>query len=157
MCQPKFTIDVAPCFILRANRYLVDTLHNNGLRHSFPSLRTKGTKELAYFHSLVHCTEIGKYSRSLLLHSRGMRHRWDRDLDGTWIYQLLMYHRPCHRPCQAFQYQSLQYLVKDAVRFYFKKVFLKNSKASLNNIGQKCESWSSWISILYIHYKITTI
>jgi hypothetical protein len=34
MCQPKLTIDVAPCFVLRANRSLVGILHNNGLRHS---------------------------------------------------------------------------------------------------------------------------
>jgi hypothetical protein len=32
--QPKLTIDVAPCFLLRANRSLVGILHNNGLRHS---------------------------------------------------------------------------------------------------------------------------
>jgi hypothetical protein len=34
ICQPKFTIDVAPCFVLQDNRFLVGILHNNGLRHS---------------------------------------------------------------------------------------------------------------------------
>jgi hypothetical protein len=34
MLQPKVTIDVAPCFVLRANRSLLAILHNNGLRHS---------------------------------------------------------------------------------------------------------------------------
>jgi hypothetical protein len=34
MCQPKLTIDVAPCFVLQANRFLVGILRNNGLRHS---------------------------------------------------------------------------------------------------------------------------
>jgi hypothetical protein len=34
LCQPKITIDVARCFVLRANRSLVVILHNNGLRHS---------------------------------------------------------------------------------------------------------------------------
>jgi hypothetical protein len=34
-----FTIDVAPCFVLLANRSLVDILHNNGLRHSALSFR----------------------------------------------------------------------------------------------------------------------
>jgi hypothetical protein len=40
MCQPNFTIDVAPCFVLRANRSLVGILHNNGLRHSALSYST---------------------------------------------------------------------------------------------------------------------
>jgi hypothetical protein len=31
--QPKLTIDVVPCFVLRANRSLVGILYNNGLRH----------------------------------------------------------------------------------------------------------------------------
>jgi hypothetical protein len=34
ICQPKLTIDVAPCFVLQATRSLVGILHNNGLRHS---------------------------------------------------------------------------------------------------------------------------
>jgi hypothetical protein len=34
ICPPKVTIDVAPCFVLPANRSLVDILHNNVLRHS---------------------------------------------------------------------------------------------------------------------------
>jgi hypothetical protein len=33
ICRPKLKIDVAPCFVLRANRSLVGILHNNGLRH----------------------------------------------------------------------------------------------------------------------------
>jgi hypothetical protein len=32
--QPQFLIDVAPCFVLWANRSLVGNLHNNGWRHS---------------------------------------------------------------------------------------------------------------------------
>jgi hypothetical protein len=36
LCQPNFTINVAPCFVLRANRSQVGILHNNGLRHSAP-------------------------------------------------------------------------------------------------------------------------
>jgi hypothetical protein len=28
ICQPNFTIDVAPCFVLLANRSLVGILHN---------------------------------------------------------------------------------------------------------------------------------
>jgi hypothetical protein len=38
ICQPNFTIDVAPCFVSRANRSLVGILYNNGLRHSAASL-----------------------------------------------------------------------------------------------------------------------
>jgi type IV secretory pathway VirB4 component len=40
ICQQELTIDVAPCFVLRANRSLVGVLHNNGLRHSTPSYET---------------------------------------------------------------------------------------------------------------------
>jgi hypothetical protein len=32
--QPKWTIDVAPCFVLPANQALVYIIHNNGLCHS---------------------------------------------------------------------------------------------------------------------------
>jgi hypothetical protein len=32
ICQSQFTIDVAPCFVLAANRSLVGILHNNGLQ-----------------------------------------------------------------------------------------------------------------------------
>jgi hypothetical protein len=34
ICKSKLTKDVAPCFVLRANRYLVGTSLNNSLRHS---------------------------------------------------------------------------------------------------------------------------
>jgi hypothetical protein len=34
ICHSKLTTNVAPCFVLRANRSLVGILHNNGWRHS---------------------------------------------------------------------------------------------------------------------------
>jgi hypothetical protein len=32
--QPNFTIDVAPCFVLKTNQSLIGILYNNGLCHS---------------------------------------------------------------------------------------------------------------------------
>jgi hypothetical protein len=40
MCQPKLTIDVAPCFVLQANRSLIGILHNNGLLKEGTMFRT---------------------------------------------------------------------------------------------------------------------
>jgi hypothetical protein len=34
ICQPKLTIDVAPCFVLPACQSMVVILHNNGLRYT---------------------------------------------------------------------------------------------------------------------------
>jgi hypothetical protein len=43
ICQPKFTKDVAPCFVLRDNRSLIGILRKNGLghfAHSYPNIAT---------------------------------------------------------------------------------------------------------------------
>jgi hypothetical protein len=75
MCQPNFTIDVARCFVLPANRSLVSILHNKGLRHSTHSYSSVAcdviaamletlTKDLSLA-SFVYVTNMAAMSLSL--------------------------------------------------------------------------------------------
>jgi hypothetical protein len=41
ICQPKLTIDVEPCIVLRAIQSLVGILHNNGIKHRVSSVNQK--------------------------------------------------------------------------------------------------------------------